>query len=147
MAEYVPAMNADELLPGQATEKLVDGRPVALYNVGGRFFATSNFSRQLGYPADRGKPKAHRVFRNLRREAVDGAELVSIALSALSGPLPTWFPLISRATRPELPNWLPPPPKSPASSARKWRRSDAPASSMMSGELQWHPGSGTRRGR
>jgi molybdopterin/thiamine biosynthesis adenylyltransferase len=44
------------------------------------YFATSNFSRQLGYPADRGKPKAHRVFRNLRREAVDGAELTSIAL-------------------------------------------------------------------
>jgi hypothetical protein len=44
------------------------------------FFATSNFSRQLGYPPDRGKPKAHRVMRNLRREAIDGAELTSIAL-------------------------------------------------------------------
>jgi molybdopterin/thiamine biosynthesis adenylyltransferase len=44
------------------------------------YFATSNFSRQVGYSADRGKPKAHRVFRNLQREAVNGAELTSIAL-------------------------------------------------------------------
>jgi molybdopterin/thiamine biosynthesis adenylyltransferase len=43
-------------------------------------FTMSNFSRQLGYSADRGKPKAHRVFHNLKREAVNGAELTAIAL-------------------------------------------------------------------
>lgn len=43
------------------------------------FFSTSNFSRQLGYPADRGQPKAHRVARNLKREAINGATIVSIA--------------------------------------------------------------------
>lgn len=45
------------------------------------FFEFSNFSRQLGYSTtDRGQPKAHRVARNLRREAVNGATIRSIAL-------------------------------------------------------------------
>lgn len=44
------------------------------------FFDMTNLSRQLGYPEDLGKPKAHQVARNLRREAVNGARITSIAL-------------------------------------------------------------------
>jgi nitrite reductase (NADH) small subunit len=54
MADYVKVMSAAELPPGQATERMVDGRPVALYNVGGRFFATSNFCLHRGGPLGQG---------------------------------------------------------------------------------------------
>lgn len=44
------------------------------------FFDITNMSRQLGYARDRGHSKAHRVARNLRGEAVNGATIRSIAL-------------------------------------------------------------------
>lgn len=43
-------------------------------------FDITNMSRQLGYSRDRGHSKAHRVARNLRGEAVNGATIRSIAL-------------------------------------------------------------------
>lgn len=55
MATYGPVMSSAELLPGQATERMVDGRPVAIYNVGGRFFATSNFCIHRGGPLGQGQ--------------------------------------------------------------------------------------------
>ena len=54
MPDYVAVMKADELAPGQATEHLVDGRPVALYNVAGRFYATSNLCLHRGGPLGQG---------------------------------------------------------------------------------------------
>jgi nitrite reductase (NADH) small subunit len=54
MAEYVKVMAADELPPGQATERLVDGRPVAIYNVAGSFYATANFCVHRGGPLGQG---------------------------------------------------------------------------------------------
>jgi nitrite reductase (NADH) small subunit/3-phenylpropionate/trans-cinnamate dioxygenase ferredoxin subunit len=55
MPRYVKVMSTDELAPGQATEKMVDGKPVALYNVGGRFFATTNFCLHRGGPLGQGQ--------------------------------------------------------------------------------------------
>jgi nitrite reductase (NADH) small subunit len=52
---YVPLLNVDELSPGQATERLVNGRPIAVYNVGGRFHATSNFCIHRGGPLGQGQ--------------------------------------------------------------------------------------------
>ena len=43
-------------------------------------FEVSNLSRQLGHPGDCGKPKAHRVARNLRAQAIRSARITSIAL-------------------------------------------------------------------
>ena len=42
MPSYVPVMSADELKPGEATERLVGGKPLAIYNVGGQLYATDN---------------------------------------------------------------------------------------------------------
>jgi nitrite reductase (NADH) small subunit len=55
MAEYVKVMTADELPAGEATERFVDGRPVALYNVGGRFYATNNMCVHRGGPLGQGR--------------------------------------------------------------------------------------------
>jgi nitrite reductase (NADH) small subunit len=54
MAEYVKVMAASELAPGQAAERFVSGRPVALYNVGGQFYATSNLCMHRGGPLGQG---------------------------------------------------------------------------------------------
>jgi nitrite reductase/ring-hydroxylating ferredoxin subunit len=48
-------MAADELPPGEATERLVGGKPIALYNVGGRFYATTNFCIHRGGPLGQGR--------------------------------------------------------------------------------------------
>jgi nitrite reductase/ring-hydroxylating ferredoxin subunit len=48
-------MGADELAPGEATERLVDGRPIAIYNVGGRFYATTNYCLHRGGPLGQGQ--------------------------------------------------------------------------------------------
>lgn len=45
----------------------------------GDYFSPSNLSRQLGYSADCGQPKAHRVAHNLRHEAINGATIRAIA--------------------------------------------------------------------
>ena len=54
MAEYVKVMGADELEPGKATERFVGGRPLAIYNVAGRFYATSNLCIHRGGPLGQG---------------------------------------------------------------------------------------------
>ena len=55
MAEYVKVMGADELPPGEATERCVGGRPLAIYNVEGRFYATSNQCMHRGGPLGQGR--------------------------------------------------------------------------------------------
>ena len=54
MAEFQKAIAAADLPPGQCTEVLVDGKPVALYNVEGRFYATSNVCLHRGGPLGQG---------------------------------------------------------------------------------------------
>jgi nitrite reductase/ring-hydroxylating ferredoxin subunit len=54
MSEYVSVLKVEELAPGQATERMVGGRAIAVYNVGGRFYATSNFCVHRGGPLGQG---------------------------------------------------------------------------------------------
>jgi nitrite reductase (NADH) small subunit/3-phenylpropionate/trans-cinnamate dioxygenase ferredoxin subunit len=54
LAEFVRVMAAEELAPGRATERFVAGRPVAIYNVDGRFYATTNLCIHRGGPLGQG---------------------------------------------------------------------------------------------
>jgi len=55
MGEYVAVMRVDELPPGEATERFVAGKPIAIYNVDGHFYATSNFCVHRGGPLGQGR--------------------------------------------------------------------------------------------
>lgn len=54
MARFVRVVSAFELKPGAAMEALVDGKPVALFNVGGAFHALSNLCVHRGGPLGQG---------------------------------------------------------------------------------------------
>jgi len=54
MAEFIRAMAASDLAPGQCAEANVGGTPVAIYNVGGTFYATSNTCLHRGGPLGQG---------------------------------------------------------------------------------------------
>jgi NAD(P)H-dependent nitrite reductase small subunit len=54
MSEYVPVLSAAELPPGQAAEVTVEGRAVALFNVGGTFYALTNLCPHRGGPLGQG---------------------------------------------------------------------------------------------
>lgn len=54
MAEFVRALSASGLAPGECVEVSVGGRPVALFNVRGTFYATSNTCLHRGGPLGKG---------------------------------------------------------------------------------------------
>jgi nitrite reductase (NADH) small subunit/3-phenylpropionate/trans-cinnamate dioxygenase ferredoxin subunit len=54
MTEFVRAMAASELPPGQCRELVVGGLAIAIYNVGGTFHATSNLCLHRGGPLGQG---------------------------------------------------------------------------------------------
>jgi nitrite reductase/ring-hydroxylating ferredoxin subunit len=54
MAEFVRAIAASDLAPGQCTEATVGETPVAIYNVAGTFYATSNTCLHRGGPLGQG---------------------------------------------------------------------------------------------
>ena len=54
MAEFVEAIAASDLAPGQGTERSVGGRAIALFNVGGTFYAISNTCLHRGGPLGQG---------------------------------------------------------------------------------------------
>src|SRR5262245_21695022 len=54
MAEFVKAIAAADLAPGQCKEVVVAGRAVALFNVGGVFYATTNTCLHRGGPLGQG---------------------------------------------------------------------------------------------
>ena len=54
MSEFVRALAASEVPPGQCVEVSVGGKPVALYNVAGTFYATSNTCIHRGGPLGQG---------------------------------------------------------------------------------------------
>jgi nitrite reductase/ring-hydroxylating ferredoxin subunit len=54
MAEFVRAMAVTELAPGACKELSVSGRAVAVYNVGGEFYATTNTCIHRGGPLGQG---------------------------------------------------------------------------------------------
>jgi nitrite reductase (NADH) small subunit len=61
MAEFVRAIAASELAPGQCAEVTVGGTPVAIYNVDGTFYATSNVCLHRGGPLGQGLLEGHAV--------------------------------------------------------------------------------------
>ena len=54
MSEYVRALALSDLPPGQCVEVSVAGKPVALYNVAGVVYATSNTCIHRGGPLGQG---------------------------------------------------------------------------------------------
>ena len=54
MAEFVRALAVADLPPGQCAEVSVGGKPVALYNVAGTIYATSNTCIHRGGPLGQG---------------------------------------------------------------------------------------------
>jgi 3-phenylpropionate/trans-cinnamate dioxygenase ferredoxin component len=54
MAEFIRAIAVSDLAPGQCTEANVGGTPVAIYNVDGAFYATSNTCLHRGGPLGQG---------------------------------------------------------------------------------------------
>ena len=54
MADFVKVMDASELPPGSCREVSVAGKAVAVYNVGGTFYATSNTCLHRGGPLGQG---------------------------------------------------------------------------------------------
>jgi len=61
MGEWVRAIAAAEVPPGGCAEVSVGGRPVALYNVGGAIYATSNTCLHRGGPLGQGLLEGHAV--------------------------------------------------------------------------------------
>jgi nitrite reductase/ring-hydroxylating ferredoxin subunit len=59
--EFVRAIAASELAPGACMEVVVGGHAVALYNVGGRFYATGNTCLHRGGPLGQGVLDGHAV--------------------------------------------------------------------------------------
>ena len=55
MPEFVKAIVAADLPPGQGTEANVAGRAVAIFNVGGAFYALSNTCLHRGGPLGEGQ--------------------------------------------------------------------------------------------
>ena len=54
MSEFVKAIEASSLAPGQGTELIVGGNAVALFNVNGTFYAMSNTCLHRGGPLGQG---------------------------------------------------------------------------------------------
>ena len=54
MGEFVRAIDASELAPGNCRELSLGGRAVALYNVDGTFYATTNTCIHRGGPLGQG---------------------------------------------------------------------------------------------
>jgi nitrite reductase/ring-hydroxylating ferredoxin subunit len=61
MAEFHKAIVLADLPAGQCTEVVVGGRPVALFNVDGRVFATTNICLHRGGPLGQGMLTGHEV--------------------------------------------------------------------------------------
>ena len=55
MAEFVKVASVPELAPGSAKAIEVMGKPIALFNVGGTFFATDNACLHQGGPLGEGE--------------------------------------------------------------------------------------------
>src|SRR5688572_11490234 len=61
MGEFIKAIAAADLAPGTCTEVAVGGKPVAIYNVEGTFYATSNVCLHRGGPLGQGMLEGHAV--------------------------------------------------------------------------------------
>ena len=80
MTEFVKAIAAADLAPGQGTEVSVGGKAVALFNVGGAFYALSNTCLHRGGPLGQGFVEAATVtcpWHNWTWDVTTGANVVN----------------------------------------------------------------------
>jgi nitrite reductase/ring-hydroxylating ferredoxin subunit len=80
MAEYVKAIAAADLGPGQGTEVSVAGKAVAIFNVGGAFYALSNTCLHRGGPLGQGFVEGSTVtcpWHNWTWDVTTGANVVN----------------------------------------------------------------------
>ena len=54
MPDFVKVANTSDLAPGKAMTVVVNGKDIALYNVGGEFYATDNTCLHQGGPLGEG---------------------------------------------------------------------------------------------
>jgi len=83
MAEFVKALSAGDLAPGQATEVNVAGTPVAVFNVGGAFYAINNVCLHRGGPLGQGFVEGQTVtcpWHNWTYDVTTGANVVNAEL-------------------------------------------------------------------
>jgi nitrite reductase/ring-hydroxylating ferredoxin subunit len=55
MSEFIKAANTNEVAPGQAKLIEINGREIALFNVGGAFYAIDNSCTHVGGPLCEGE--------------------------------------------------------------------------------------------
>jgi 3-phenylpropionate/trans-cinnamate dioxygenase ferredoxin subunit len=73
MAEFVDAIQADEVAPETACVVDIDGREIAIVNTGGTFFAIQNECTHAAYPLGEGDLVGEGIV-----EVVDGMVRVAI---------------------------------------------------------------------
>ena len=61
MADFVKVAKTNEIEPGQARLVDVQGKPVALFNIDGKFFALDNTCTHRGGPLAEGEISGHEV--------------------------------------------------------------------------------------
>ncbi len=85
MSDFAPALPIAELPPGRAAEVVVDGQPVALFNVRGMVHALAGRCPHRGGPLGQGFLDGSRVscpWHNYTFEVTTGENVVSAGLSA-----------------------------------------------------------------
>jgi NAD(P)H-dependent nitrite reductase small subunit len=83
MSEYVPVLAVAELLPGQAAEVKVGDKAVALFNVGGTFYALTNLCPHRGGPLGQGFVEGSQVscpWHNYTFDVTTGENVVNAEL-------------------------------------------------------------------
>lgn len=83
MSEYVPVIAVAELLPGQAAEVKVGDKAVALFNVGGTFYALTNLCPHRGGPLGQGFVEGSQVscpWHNYTFDVTTGENVVNAEL-------------------------------------------------------------------
>jgi 3-phenylpropionate/trans-cinnamate dioxygenase ferredoxin component len=83
MSEFVPVLAAAELPPGQAAEVTVGDRAVALFNVGGTFYAVANRCPHRGGPLGQGFVEGSQVscpWHNYTFDVTTGENVVNAEL-------------------------------------------------------------------
>ena len=83
MSEFAPAIAVGDLPPGRAAEVVVDGQPVALFNVRGTFHALAGRCPHRGGPLGQGFLDGSQVscpWHNYTFEVTTGENVVSADL-------------------------------------------------------------------
>ena len=90
MSEFVKAVEASALAPGQAMELTVGGKAVALFNVNGTFYATSNTCIHRGGPLGQGFLEGQNVtcpWHSWQYDVTTGENVVNREMKVASYPV------------------------------------------------------------